>query len=53
MYCTHRGADKQQSKASCGQCGKCIGGSAPEERMTVRVPSRTENISELLERNKR
>lgn len=37
MYCTHCGSDEQLSKAYCRKCGKWIGGSAPEERMTVMI----------------
>jgi len=37
MYCKHFGADDQDSKAYCRQCGKWIGGSPPEARMTVMI----------------
>jgi hypothetical protein len=37
MYCMHCGADEQQSKAYCRHCGKWIGSSAPEERITVMI----------------
>ena len=37
MYCTHCGADEQHSKAYCRKCGKWIGSSAPEERLTVMI----------------
>ncbi|MCM3903505.1 MAG: hypothetical protein ND866_17515 [Pyrinomonadaceae bacterium] len=37
MYCTHCGAEEQHSKAYCRHCGKWIGGSAPEARITVMI----------------
>lgn len=37
MYCTYCGADEQHSKAYCRKCGKWIGASPPESRMTVMI----------------
>lgn len=37
MYCTNCGAQEQTSKTYCRQCGKWIGSSSPEERLTVMI----------------
>ncbi|HYN24005.1 MAG TPA: hypothetical protein VES69_03065 [Pyrinomonadaceae bacterium] len=37
MYCANCGADDQDSKTYCRQCGKWIGASPPEARMTVMI----------------
>ena len=37
MYCAHCGADEQDSNAYCRKCGKWIGASPPESRITVMI----------------
>lgn len=37
MYCTNCGASEQSSKTYCRHCGKWIGGSPPDDRLTVMI----------------